>query len=74
MLAISRQPMIISDAGLAKLRLPSRAHPMFWQRAREQDCGRNVYLSRIASTDGGSHWAEVGDTILPNVSDLFDIL
>jgi hypothetical protein len=32
-LAISRQPMIIFDAALAKLRLPSRAYSMFWQRA-----------------------------------------
>jgi hypothetical protein len=32
-LAIGRQPLIVFDAALAKLRLPSRAHPMFWQRA-----------------------------------------
>ena len=32
-LATSRRPMIVSDAALAKVRLSSRAHPMFWQRA-----------------------------------------
>jgi hypothetical protein len=32
-LAISRQPMIVTDAALAKLRVASRTHPMFWQRA-----------------------------------------
>ena len=55
MLPISRQPMIISDAALAKFRLASRAHPMLARRVlliEKKTAVRafTVHRSEIAST------------------------